>query len=247
MKVELEEAKKVEDILLKQIKDKTQEQEKLEEEVVCLRKKLENAPRKINTSQMTSSGKLNEILNAQRSPQIKTGIGYEGESIKGKEKENKNIIFVNADEDIKASQKIPKEEETCNEVDRNQKESQMKKDEINKLSTEKGSYTPEYVKFGSHQRRFFPPMKYATCYACHKLGHIVAYCYTRRINTNQQRMQTMKIFPQANKWRRQPFIRNANCFYGYCFYCKKFGHKIIECRKYGQRLMFKTSRMFMNH
>jgi len=31
LKVELEEAKKVEDILLKQIKDKTQEQEKLEE------------------------------------------------------------------------------------------------------------------------------------------------------------------------------------------------------------------------
>ena len=46
LKVELEEAKKVEDILLKQMKDKTQEQEKLEEEVVCLRKKLENAQRK---------------------------------------------------------------------------------------------------------------------------------------------------------------------------------------------------------
>ena len=79
LKVELEEAKKVEDILLKKIKDKIQEQEKLEEEVVCLRKKLENAQRKvsINTSQMTSSDKLNEILDAQRSPLIKTGIGYE--------------------------------------------------------------------------------------------------------------------------------------------------------------------------
>ena len=42
LKLELEEAKKVEDILLKKIKDKHQEQEKLEEEVVCLRKKLEN-------------------------------------------------------------------------------------------------------------------------------------------------------------------------------------------------------------
>ena len=63
-------------MLLKQIKEKTQEQEKLEEEVVRLRKKLENAQRKvvINSSQTTSSSKLNEILVAQRSPMIKNGI-----------------------------------------------------------------------------------------------------------------------------------------------------------------------------
>ena len=75
-------------MLLKQIKEKTQEQEKLEEEVVCLRNKLENAQRKvaINSSQTTSSGKLNKTLDAQRSPMIKTGIGYEGESSKSKEK-----------------------------------------------------------------------------------------------------------------------------------------------------------------
>ena len=88
LKVELEEAKKIEDMLLQQIKDKTREQEKLEEEVVCLRKKLENAQRKvvINPSQTTSSSNLNEILVAQRSPMIKIGIGYEGESSKRKEK-----------------------------------------------------------------------------------------------------------------------------------------------------------------
>ena len=105
MKVELEEAKKVEDILLKKIEDKIQKQEKLEEEVVCLRKKLENSQRKlsINTPQMTSSDKLNKILDAQISPLIKTGIGYEGESSKGKEKENKNITFVKADKDNEAA------------------------------------------------------------------------------------------------------------------------------------------------
>ena len=95
LKVKLEEAKKIEDMLLQQIKDKTQEQEKLEEEIVCLRKKLESAQQKVSIypSQMTSSSKLNEILDAQRSPLIKTGIGYEGESSKGKEKEHKNIFL----------------------------------------------------------------------------------------------------------------------------------------------------------
>ena len=144
-------------MLLKQIKEKTQEQEKLEEEVVFLMKKLENAQRKIDTSHITSSGKLNEILDAQRSPLIKTGIGYEGETSKVKETDNRNIIFVKAIKDNEAALKVPTEVVAGNEVNRNMKEPQMTKNEINKQSTEKGSYTPEYIKFGSYQRRFFPP------------------------------------------------------------------------------------------
>ena len=99
-------------MLLKQIKEKSQEQEKLEEEVVCLRKKLENAQRKvvINSSQTTSSSKLNEILGAQRSPMIKTGIGYEGESSKGKEKVDREIIFVKDKKNDEAAQAIPTKE-----------------------------------------------------------------------------------------------------------------------------------------
>ena len=156
---------------------------------------------------------------------IKTGIGYEGESSKSKEKENTEIIFVKSKKNDEASQTIPTKEEICNKEDRDQKKPLVAKNVIN-------TKTPEYVKFGNHQRRFFPPMKNATCYACHKLGHIVAYCHARRSNSNQQKMQTLKRLPQANKWKRQPYIRYANSFYGYCFYCKEFGHKIIECRKY---------------
>ena len=48
LKVELEEAKKVEDILIKKIKDKNQEQEKLEEEVVGPRNKLEISQRELS-------------------------------------------------------------------------------------------------------------------------------------------------------------------------------------------------------
>ena len=66
----------------------------------------------INSSQKIIAGKLNEILDAQRSPLIKIGIGYEGESSKGKEKENKNIIFVKARKADEAAQMIPSKEET---------------------------------------------------------------------------------------------------------------------------------------
>ena len=89
-------------------------------------------------------------------------------------------------------------------------------------------------------------MKNATCYVCHKPGHIAAYCYARKINLDLQKMQTVKRLSQTNKWRKQSYIRYANNFYGYCFYCKEFGHKIFECIKYGKRMMFYTSRRFMN-
>ena len=123
----------------------------------------------------------------------------------------------------------------------------MTKNETNKQSTKKGSYSPGYIKFGSYQRRFFPPMKNVTCYACHKLGNIAAYCHKRRIDSNQQRMQKVKRLPEANKWRRQPFLRYANYFYGYFFYCKEFGHKAKECRMNGKILMYGNSRRWMNN
>ena len=57
LKTQLEEARKVEDKLLQQMKEKCLECEKLEEEVVRLRKKLEKAQSELlmNTPQMKSS------------------------------------------------------------------------------------------------------------------------------------------------------------------------------------------------
>ena len=62
----------------------------------------------INSSQTTSSSNLSEILGAQRSPMIKTGIGYEGETSKSKEEKNREIIFVKAKKDDEAAQIISK-------------------------------------------------------------------------------------------------------------------------------------------
>jgi len=64
LKVELEESNKVEDILLQQIKEKKQECEKLEEEVVYLKKKLEKAQTElnINIQKIKVSEKLDVVL-----------------------------------------------------------------------------------------------------------------------------------------------------------------------------------------
>ena len=53
----------------------------------------------MNIPQMKISGHLDQILNAQRSPLIKTGIGYEGETSKSKVEDNRNFIFVKAIKD----------------------------------------------------------------------------------------------------------------------------------------------------
>ena len=75
LKTQLEEAKKVEYTLLQQMREKSQECERLEEEVVSLRKNLEKTKRELlmNTPLMKGSGQLDQILNAQRSPIIRLG------------------------------------------------------------------------------------------------------------------------------------------------------------------------------
>ena len=96
MKVELEESRKIGDILKKEIKEKNQEREKLEEEMVSLRKISEKAQKELtmNIPWMKISEQLEKILNAQIYPLINTGIGYEGEYNKSKAEDNKAINFV---------------------------------------------------------------------------------------------------------------------------------------------------------
>ena len=89
-------------------------------------------------------------------------------------------------------------------------------------------------------------MRNVTCFSCHKLGHIAKYCQTKIIDFNHQKMQKLKRLPQANKWRGQPYTRYTNRFHGYCFCCKGFVHKAMECKTYGKILMCKTPRIFMN-
>ena len=160
---------------------------------MCLRKKLEKAQRELlmNTPQMTSSEQLDKIINAQRSPLIKTGIGSEGETSKSKVEDNKNIIFVKVVKDNEAAQNIPTEEEanknmSCKETNRNKRQPQVTNNKMKKQSAAKGSYTLEYElnKFKRCQRRFLPPMKNSTCFSCHKQGHNATYYKTKPIQSN---------------------------------------------------------------
>jgi hypothetical protein len=49
---------------------------------------------------------------------------------------------------------------------------------------------------------------------------------------NHDHDQSRKIFRRTTPQRRSFVARYANLFHGHCFYCTKFGHKVVDCRDY---------------
>jgi hypothetical protein len=96
LKVELEEAKKIEEILKQQLSEKKARCESLEQEVVKTRKEMEKfqALYKQNLTSIKASEELTTILNQQRNPKIKTGLGYEEGSSSEKTGNEEPIKFV---------------------------------------------------------------------------------------------------------------------------------------------------------
>ena len=85
LKVKLEEAKNIEDILKQQLKEAETKGEKLEAEVVTVRKDLEKfqALYHQNLTCIKASKVLASILNQQRNSNLKTCLGYEEGSSSG--------------------------------------------------------------------------------------------------------------------------------------------------------------------
>jgi predicted RNase H-like nuclease (RuvC/YqgF family) len=79
LKVQLEEARRMEEVVRIQLKKKEENCEELESEIVSLRKELEKTTIKLNRSLKfeKSIEILDDIINCQRSPFIKTGLGYD--------------------------------------------------------------------------------------------------------------------------------------------------------------------------
>ena len=77
LKIEANEATRIKEETEKQLAKKNNECERLEEEIVFLRKKVEGMNKTLKSSQ-----ELDDMLNHQRCPFDKLGLGYAGESSK---------------------------------------------------------------------------------------------------------------------------------------------------------------------
>jgi small-conductance mechanosensitive channel len=96
LKVELEEAKKIEDILKQQMSEKKLRCEALEEEIVKTRKEMEKFKGLYhqNLPSIKASKELTSILNQQRKSKLKVGLGYEEGSSSDHPSNTKSIKFV---------------------------------------------------------------------------------------------------------------------------------------------------------
>jgi hypothetical protein len=96
LKVELEEAKKIEGIFKQHLSEKKARCEVLEEEIVKTIKEMEKfkALYHQNLSSIKASKELTSILNQQRNPKLKAGLGYEEGSSSDHPSNKKLIKFV---------------------------------------------------------------------------------------------------------------------------------------------------------
>jgi hypothetical protein len=96
LKVELEEAKKIEDILKQQLSEKKVRCEALEEEIVKTRKEMEKFKGLYhqNLPSIKASEELTSILNQQRNSKLKAGLGYEEGSSSDHPSNTESIKFV---------------------------------------------------------------------------------------------------------------------------------------------------------
>jgi hypothetical protein len=215
LKVELEEAKKIEDILKQQLSEKKARCEALEEEVVKTRKELEKfqALYHQNLSSIKASEGLATILNQQRNPKLKTGLGYEEGSSSGQPSNKESIKFVKSttNDNIK-----PAETKEDNQPPRRSKEKGARTE-----SVEQRNNTPSAQ--GNHQhgrnrpaqrRQPFSRYKdffYGYCFYCSNFGHKAVNC-SLRFRHEQSRHPRNKYLPQQRM--RQPSNKQpqiANC------------------------------------
>jgi hypothetical protein len=96
LKVELEEANKIEDILKQQLSEKKVRFEALEEEIVKTRKEMEKFKGLYhqNLPSIKASEGLSSILIQQRNPKLKAGLGYEEGSSSDHPSNSKPTKFV---------------------------------------------------------------------------------------------------------------------------------------------------------
>ena len=205
----MEEGRKSEEILKKQCLER---EEQLQIEVNILKGKLEEKDKLLRFQDSTKA--LDDILSSQRSPAIKTGLGFhefvEGESSSqsdvGNSKEKSKMI---------------------NKEMRGQPHQQARKEIL-----QRKYFSPNY---GSNSRPF-THMNNIECYECHNLGHVAARCRRRMIQDHHTERSSQSRYFNGYCFACNMFGHKVtDCYrknmkHVICYACNKLGHRAKECR-----------------
>jgi hypothetical protein len=205
LKVELEEARKIKDILKHQLSEKRARYEALEEEVVKTRKEMEKfqALYHHNLSSIKALEGLATILNQQRNPKLKTGLGYEEGSSSGQPRNKEPIKFVRASVHVKSTtndNNKPAETKEDNQPPRTSKGKSARTESIeqrNNALPAQRHHQHEINRFSQRRQPFsrYKEFFYGYCFYCSNFGHKAINC-SLRIRREQLRFPRNKFLPQ---------------------------------------------------
>jgi hypothetical protein len=260
LKVELEEAKKIEDILKQQLSEKKVRCEALEEEIVKTRKEMEKFKGLYhqNLPSIKASEELTSILNQQRNSKLKAGLGYEEGSSSDHPSNTESIKFVKSSNiDNSHSAETKKENQPPR---RNERKSPRTEFVDQKDYWHDRSRPPQRRQIFSRYKDFF----YGYCFLCSNFGHKAINC-SLRFRYEQSRYSMNNYLPQqrlrqpSNKQSqiinhvmtgRRTQVKHNNRYVHNnrydllfsepeCYNCHNYGHKAADCRlrKYNSDLI----------
>jgi hypothetical protein len=241
LKVELEEAKKIEDILKQQLSEKKLRCEALEEEIVKTRKEMEKFKGLYhqNLPSIKASEELTSILNQQRNSKLKAGLGYEEGSSSDHPSNTDSIKFVKSSNIDNSHPAETKKEDQPSKWN-------GKKNSRKELVDQKVYRPPQRRQTFLRYKNFF----YGYCFFCSNFGHKAINC-SLRFRYEQSRYSMNNYLPQQRL--RQPSKKHSqtmnhvmtgrrkqekhnnryehnNCYdllYSEpeCYICQNYGHK----------------------
>jgi hypothetical protein len=183
LKVELEEEKKIEDILKQQLSENKARCEAMEEEVVKTRKEMEKfkALYHQNLSSIKASEGLATILNQQRNPKLKTGLGYEEGSSSNQRSNKESIKFVkytiidnHKSTETKGDNQQPRRSEgKCTKTESEEKR--------NSTPSTQGNHQHGRNRLAQRRQPFsrYKEFFYGYCFFCSNFGHKAVNCSLR--------------------------------------------------------------------
>eukprot|EP00253_Pinus_taeda_P028481 PITA_28481 len=228
----LEEKNMIIDTLQFQLDEKEKSLEKLECEIVGLRKEIEKT-KALNLKFVKGSETLDEIISVQRSPLIKTGPGYNGEASqastsksyldaarRGEQKPNRNHQ-VNQGQSSSRTNKDYQENRghATLRTNRSYNQPQVKSSQFSSIMDGSRNYN----RLDDSRRNFFN----GQCLSCHKFGHKAAQCvvYKTIMTREAQKQRSMSAITKRTYNNFSTLEIEIECSI-----CNNFGHEDSECR-----------------
>jgi hypothetical protein len=241
LKIQLEEAKRREEVVRNQLDKKEESCHEMEAEVVNLRKKVQKSD--TQNKFLISSMTLDEILDSQRSPSDKSGLGYNKEKISIPKKSDAGPSFVKGENMSDTVPSVVKDEDRS-ETTSSFAKSKSRYDSVSTHSRNKSNTTkfrrsdhgrhPEAIhspqsKFRRetpswmNQRRYESVFK-GYCFACNEYGHKALDC------RHHGRKQIGRFNNNIRCWNCNHVGHiAAHCYTMRCYSCGEYGHKAYNC------------------